>query len=179
MLKKVLALRNFVIVFFFFCVFLTEKHCAIFFIFFNTTRWWKNSSGGGGVTQVVSTVVEKRANQEEDISSAKGPLLTHLLQTDHRLRCWILWCHFIWNNVIPFYLHTEKKKYLSIWEKTFLVHLRLRVIGKGNGSEICHITVTTNGKRVFQFTTQYEKAKGNLPISMFFMRASRNIPARS
>ena len=55
-----------------------------------------------------------------------------------------------------------EKKYLSIWKKTFLVHLRLRVIGKGNGSEICHIMVTTNGKRVFQFTTQYEKAKGSL-----------------
>lgn len=44
-------------------------------------------------------------------------------------------------------------------KKKSLVHLRLRVIGKGNGSEICHITGTTNGKRIFQFTTQYEKAK--------------------
>lgn len=52
-------------------------------------------------------------------------------------------------------------------EKISLVHLRLRVIGKGNGSEICHVTGTTNGKKVFQFTTQYEKAKGNLPISIF------------
>lgn len=62
---------------------------------------------------------------------------------------------------------TWEKKYDSIWKKISLVHLRLRVIGKGNGSEICHITGTANGKKVFQFTTQYEKAKGNLPISIF------------
>lgn len=63
-------------------------------------------------------------------------------------------------------------------KKKSLVHLRLRVIGKGNGSEICHITGTTNGKRIFQFTTQYEKAKRK-PSNKHVFYASFKKPARS